>query len=71
MEGVIHAWVHVMMVQGHEGGVDDDAEGDKEINKWIKNYKREELCQFDVTGTTIPNTHNIHTLHAEITYPLL
>jgi hypothetical protein len=57
-----------VMIQGHEEGVNDNAEGDEKINKWIKNYKREELRQFDIARTAVPHAHDIHTLHTEITY---
>ena len=67
MESAVHARVHIMMIQGHEERVDDNAEGNKKINKWIKNYKWEKLGQFDIASTAVPNTHHIHTLHTEIT----
>ena len=42
-EGIVHAGVHVVVVEGHEEGVDDDAQGDEEIDERIKNDERQIL----------------------------
>ena len=42
-EGIVHAGVHVVVVEGHEEGVDDDAQGDEEIDERIENDERQIL----------------------------
>ena len=67
----VHGWVHVVVVEGHEGGVDHDAEGDKEVDKGVEDDDGEELGETDIAGAAVPHAHHIHALDAELTDPLL
>ena len=67
----VHGGVHVVVVEGHEGGVDHDAEGDKEVDKGVEDDDGEELGETDITGAAVPHAHHIHALDAELTDPLL
>ena len=59
-----------MVVEGHEGCVDDDAEGDEQVDEGIEHDEGEELCQPDVAVTAVPHTHHLEALCAEVTDPL-
>ena len=71
LEGAGHGGVHVMMIQSHESCVNHNAKSYKEINKWIEDNKREELCQLDIAATAIPHAENLHQLDTERVEPLL
>ena len=60
-----------MVVQGHEGCVDDDTECYEEIHKGVEDDDGEKLSQANVAVATIPHAHHIHALDAELTDPLL
>ena len=60
-----------MMIQSHESCVNHNAKSYKEINKWIEDNKREELCQLDIAATAIPHAENLHQLDTERVEPLL
>ena len=60
-----------MVIQGHESGVNHNAKSYKEINKWIEDNKRKELCQLDIAATAVPDTHHLHQLEAEGVQPFL
>ena len=59
-----------MVVEGHEGGVDDDAESDEQVDEGIEHDEGEELCQPDVAVAAVPHTHHLEALCAEVTDPL-
>lgn len=42
------------MLHGHEGSVQDDADGDAEVNKWIHDDGIETLFEPSPTATTVP-----------------
>ena len=67
----VHGRVHVVVVQGHEGGVDDDAEGDEEVDEGVEDYDGEELGEANVAGAAVPHAHHIHALDAELADSLL
>ena len=56
-----------MMIQRHEGSVDNNAERDEEVDEGVEDNDGEKLGQFDITITAVPHTHNFKTLCAEIT----
>ena len=59
-----------MVVEGHEGGVDDNAEGDEKVDERIEHDEGQELCQPDVAVAAVPHTHHLEALRAEVTDPL-
>ena len=60
-----------MVVQGHEGGVDDDAEGDEQVDEGVEDDDGEELGEANVAGAAVPHAHHIHALDAELADSLL
>ena len=60
-----------MVIEGHEGGVDNNAEGDEQIDERIEHDKGEELCKPNVAITAVPHTHNFEALDTKVCYPLL
>ena len=55
-----------MVVQGHEGRVHDDAQGDEQVDEGVKDDDGEELREADVAGAAVPHAHHIHALDAEV-----
>ena len=50
LECVVHSRVHVVVVEGHEEGVDDDAQRDEQVNERVEDDERQILqkkCQVD------------------------
>ena len=62
----VHGGVHVVVVQGHEGRVHDDAQGDEQVDEGVKDDDGEELREADVAGAAVPHAHHIHALDAEV-----
>ena len=60
-----------MVVQGHEGRVHDDAEGNEQVDEGVKDNDGEELCEANVAGTAVPHAQHIHALDAELADSLL
>ena len=70
MKSGVHGGIHVVMVESHEGSVDDDAKGDEEVDEGVEDDDGEELCQADVAGAAVPHAHHVHALDTELTDPL-
>lgn len=66
----VHGRVHIVVVQGHEGRVDHDAEGDEQVDEGVEDDDGKELGEADVAGTAVPHAHHIHALDTELTDPL-
>ena len=50
LECVVHSRVHVVVVEGHEEGVDDNAQRDEQVNERVEDDERQILqkkCQVD------------------------
>lgn len=45
---------HWIMLHSHEDSVEDDADGDGEVHKWIHNNDEEPLLEPSPTATTVP-----------------
>ena len=58
------------MVESHEGSVDDDAQGDEEVDEGVEDDDGEELGQADVAGAAVPHAHHVHALDTELADPL-
>ena len=43
LECVVHSRVHVVVVEGHEEGVDDDAQRDEQVNERVEDDERQIL----------------------------
>ena len=43
LECVVHSRVHVVVVEGHEEGVDDDAQRDEQVDEGIEDDERQVL----------------------------
>ena len=54
------------MVESHEGGVDDYAERDEQVDEGVEHDEGEELCEPDVAVAAVPDTHNLKTLNTEV-----
>ena len=65
LKGFVHPWVHIVVIEGHEKGVDDNAEGDEEVHKGVKDNHGENFGKADVVVTTVPNTHHIKALQTK------
>ena len=50
-----------MVVQGHEGGVDDDAEGDEELGEGVEDKIGEDLSTLDPDSGAIPDAEKVTT----------
>lgn len=59
LEHSIHLLVHVVVIQGHEERVDDDAECDEELDERIEDQQRHVLLELEPDPATIPNAKNI------------
>lgn len=59
LEHPIHLLVHVVVIQGHEERVDDDAECDEELDERIEDQQRHVLLELEPDPATIPNAKNI------------
>lgn len=59
LENLLHFPVHIVMVQGHEESVDDDAERDKEFDERVEDYECHPFLELQPHPTTIPNAKNI------------
>ena len=59
-----------MVVQGHEGRVHHNAEGDEQVDEGVEDDDGEELCQADVAGAAVPHAHHVHALDTELADPL-
>lgn len=70
LKDVVHRRIRVVVIEGHEGGVDNNAEGDEQINEGIEHDEGEEFCKPDVAITAVPHTHNFEALDTKICYPL-
>ena len=66
----VHGRVHIVVVQGHEGRVDHDAEGDEQVDEGVEDDDGKELGEADVAGAAVPHAHHIHALDTELTDPL-
>lgn len=66
LKDVVHRRIGVMMIEGHEGSVDNNAEGDEQIDEGVEHDKGEEFCEPDVAITAVPHTHNLEALNTEI-----
>lgn len=50
------------MVEGHEKRVDDDAEGDKQLDKRVENDEGDQLLEFKPRTTTVPDAEDVYSL---------
>ena len=66
LKNFIHARIHIMVIQGHEGSVDHDTQGDEQVNEGVEHDEWEELCQLDVAVTAVPHTHHLETLNTKL-----
>ena len=66
LKDVVHCWIRVVMVESHEGGVDDYAERDEQVDEGVEHDEGEELCEPDVAVAAVPDTHNLKTLNTEV-----
>ena len=66
LKDIVHRRIGIVVIEGHEGGVDDNAESDEQINEGVEHDKWEEFCEPDVAITAVPYTHNLEALNTEI-----
>ena len=43
LKSLIHGRIHIMMIQSHEGSVDDNAEGDEQVDEGVEDNDGEKL----------------------------
>ncbi len=48
LQGGIHSRIHVVVVQGHEQRVDDNAERDKQVDEGVEDHERQVLKRHDI-----------------------
>lgn len=48
-----------MVLHGHEQCVEDDADGDGQVHKWVHDDQVHDLLQFDPVGVTLPDEESI------------
>ena len=71
LKDVVHCGIRVVVIQGHEGGVDDNAEGDEQIDEGVEHDKGEKFREPDIAITAVPHAHDLEALNTEISYLLL
>lgn len=59
LEHPVHLFVHVVVIQGHEERVDNDAKCDEELDKRIEDHHGDVLLELKPDPTTIPNAKYI------------
>lgn len=60
LEEVLEAAVHPVVVHGHEECVDDDAERDEQLHKWVKHQQLHQLGKLIPEPTTVPHTEDVN-----------
>jgi hypothetical protein len=71
LKSEVHARIHIVVVQGHEGGVDDDTESDEQVDEGVEDNDGEDLSEADITVAAVPHAHHIRALDQELTYSVL
>ena len=54
-EDSVEFFSHGVMLHGHEKGVEDDANRDGQIHKWVHDHHVDNLFDFQPCWTTIPD----------------
>lgn len=49
----------VVLIEGHEDDIDDNAEGDEEFGERVEDDEGETFADLDPNGTTVPNAHDV------------
>ena len=57
-----HLVAHAGVIHGHEDGVDDDAEGDEQVNEGVHDEQLDEAGELVPTRTTLPAEQQQHQL---------